>query len=56
MRDKTIKKCMEIIARIVTTQNIGGISYIEESLRIERENNIWRELKRVESVERGEKE
>ena len=42
MRNKIARRCLDIIARIVVTQNIGGISYVEEALRQEIEKNEFR--------------
>ena len=42
MRSKTARRCLDIIGRIVVTQNIGGISYVEEAIRQEIEKNVFR--------------
>ena len=39
MRSKLARRCLDIITRIVCSQNIGGISYVEEALRQEIEKN-----------------
>lgn len=39
MRSKLCYRCLDILAKIVVTGNIGGISYVEEAFRQEIERN-----------------
>lgn len=39
MRTNIARKCLEIIRKIVATQNIGGISYVEEGIEQEIKKN-----------------
>ena len=42
MKTKVANRCLDIIRIIVATQNIGGISMVEELLRQEVEKNDMR--------------
>lgn len=55
MRNKIIIRCIDIINQIIATQNIGGISYVEEALRIEKEKNDFRQFGRQMTIDENKK-
>ncbi len=49
MRNVIIERCLDIVRKVVATQNVGGMGYIEEALRLEKEKNNFRRM----SIENG---
>ena len=44
MRSKIIEKCLEVVRGVVATNNVGGMGYVEQALRLELEKNEFRNM------------